>query len=96
MVVFILLTLLFLAVAVFALQNPDPIRLRFLMWEIPSSVAILALGATTVGAVIAGLIGLASRLRRWRRGRVSSLPAPTPGDPVPPRPEPEPPARPTA
>lgn len=96
MVVFILLTLLLIAVAVFALQNPDPVRLRFLTWEIQSSVAIVALGATTVGAVIAGLLALAGRLRRWQRGRATTAPAPTPGTPVLPRPEPRPPSRPTA
>jgi len=96
MVVFVLLTLLLIAVAVFALQNPDPVRLRFLTWEIQLSVAIVALGATTVGAVIAGLLALAGRLRRWRHGRATTPPAPTPGDPVPPRPEPRPPSRPPA
>jgi uncharacterized integral membrane protein len=69
MVVFILLTLLLLAVAVFALQNPDPVTLRFLGWQTQSSVAIVALGATATGALIAGLLALAGRLRRWQRGR---------------------------
>ena len=69
MFVFILGSLLVVAVAVFALQNPDPVTLRFLGWRIQSSVAILTLGATATGAVIAGLLSLASRLRRWQRDR---------------------------
>jgi len=70
--VFILFALLVLAVAVFALQNPDPVTLRFLAWQIQSSVAILTLGATAAGALIAGLLGLASRLRRWQRARTTT------------------------
>lgn len=69
MLVFLPLTLLLLAVAVFALQNPDPVTLRFLRWQAQSSVALVALGATTAGALIAGLLALAGRLRRWQRGR---------------------------
>ena len=61
--VFILFSLLLLAVAVFALQNPDRVVLTFLAWKVETSVAILTLGATTAGALIAGLLGLASRLR---------------------------------
>jgi len=69
--VFILFALLVLAVAVFALQNPDRVTLSFLVWKVETSVAILALGATTTGALIAGLLGLASRLSRWNRRRVA-------------------------
>jgi uncharacterized integral membrane protein len=72
--VFILLSLLLLAVAVFALQNPDRVTLSFLAWKVETSVAILALGATTTGALIAGLLGLASRLRRWQRARAVTAP----------------------
>ena len=79
--VFILLTLLLLAVAVFALQNPDRVTLSFLVWKVETSVAILTLGATTTGALIAGLLGLASRLRRWQRTRAVTVTAPPTTEP---------------
>lgn len=70
--IFVLGILLLLAVAVFALQNPDPVTVRFLSSEIQASVAILTLVAAATGAVIAGLLGLAGRLLRWQRGRSAS------------------------
>lgn len=80
--VFILLSLLLLAVAVFALQNPDRVTLSFLVWKAETSVAILALGATTAGALIAGLLSLATRLRRWQRSRLTAPDAVAAGRPV--------------
>jgi len=67
--IFILGILLLLGVAVFALQNPDPVTLRFLSWQVQSSVAILTFGAAAAGALAAALLALGSRLRRWQRGR---------------------------
>ncbi len=69
---FILLTLLLLAVALFTLQNPDVVTVRFWPWQFQASVAVVILGATLGGALIAGLLGLASRLRRWQRTRAAS------------------------
>jgi uncharacterized integral membrane protein len=94
--VFILLSLLLLAVAVFALQNPDRVTLSFAVWKVETSVAILALGATTTGALIAALLGLASRLRRWQRTRAATAAPPIAAPPLrsdPPSP-PGPPSRP--
>jgi uncharacterized integral membrane protein len=78
MAAFILLTLLLVLVAVFALQNPDVVTLHFLTWQLQTSVAILTLAATTVGAAIAGLIGLAARFQRWQRTRAASATSPPP------------------
>jgi uncharacterized integral membrane protein len=94
MIAFILFSLLLVAVAVFALQNPGVVPLRFLAWEVQTSVAVLTLAATTAGAVIAGLLALAGRVRRWRRVRTPPPPAPPAGrapgtpepGPLPPRP----------
>lgn len=91
--VFILLSLLLLAVAVFALQNTDPVTLKVLGWKRETSVAVLTLTATTTGAVIAGLLSLAGRLRRWQRSRTSTAAAPPVRDPFRP-PEPPPPTGP--
>jgi uncharacterized integral membrane protein len=87
MLPFILLTLLLLAVAVFALQNPHVVTLHFLAWQVQTSVAVLTLAATTVGAMIAGLIALAARLHRWQRTRAAAVTARPPAPP-PPRPTP--------
>ena len=69
MLFLIILSVLLLAVAVFALENAQAVTVRFLDWELQSSVAVVTLAATAAGVLIAGLIGVGSRLRRWRRGR---------------------------
>jgi uncharacterized integral membrane protein len=79
---FIILSLLLLAVALFALQNLDVVTIRFWPWQFQASVAILVLGATAGGALIAGLLGLASRLRRWQRARAASPAGVTPREPA--------------
>jgi uncharacterized integral membrane protein len=87
MLAFILLSLLLLAVAVFALQNPTVVTLHFLAWQVQTSVAILTLVGTMVGAMIAGLIALAARFQRWQRTRAAAATARPPAPP-PPRPTP--------
>jgi len=68
----IVLSVLLLAVAIFALQNAQAVTVRFLYWELQSSVAVVTLAATATGVLIAGLVGLVSRLRRWKRGRAAT------------------------
>ena len=75
MLLLIVLSALLLAVAVFALQNAQEVTIRFLYWEIQSSVAVVTLVATAVGVLIAGVVGTAGRLRRWKRGRGAPLPS---------------------
>ena len=72
MLLLIVLSALLLAVAIFALENGQPITVRFIYWELQSSVAVVTLAATAAGVLIAGLIGLVSRLRRWKRGRAAT------------------------
>jgi uncharacterized integral membrane protein len=62
-----LVALLLLGVAIFAFQNPDPVIVRFLRWEISASVAVVTLAATASGALAAALASLATRLVRWSR-----------------------------
>lgn len=85
---FVLLTLLLLAVALFALQNADAVTLRFWPWQVQSSVAVLTLAATAIGALIATLLTVATRLMRWGRSRGTGPdqpgPAPGPLDTIPP------------
>jgi uncharacterized integral membrane protein len=91
--VFFALILLCVAVALFALQNPAPVTVRFWPWEFQASVAVVILGATAAGALIGWALGLVARLRRWQRGRTRPLtPAPaevpSPADRAPDPPEP--------
>ena len=72
MLVLIVLSLLLLAVAIFALENAQAVTVRFLYWQLESSVAVVTIAATAAGVLIAGLLGLASRLRRWNRGRAAT------------------------
>ena len=72
MLFLIILSVLLLAVAVFALENAQAVTVRFLYWELQSSVAVVTLAATAAGVLIAGLVGLAGRLRRWQRGRAAT------------------------
>jgi len=57
----IVLSVLLLAVAIFALENAQAVTVRFLYWQLQSSVAVVALAATAAGALVAGLFGFASR-----------------------------------
>ena len=80
----IVLSVLLLAVVIFALQNAQAVTVRFLFWQLQSSVAVVALAATTAGVLIAKLFGLASRLLRWKRGRPvtgAARPAVPPSEP---------------
>jgi uncharacterized integral membrane protein len=77
---FIVLTLLLLAVALFALQNSEVVTVRFWPGQFQASLAAVILGATAGGALIAGLLGIASRLRRWQRSRRTGPPAVAPRD----------------
>jgi uncharacterized integral membrane protein len=79
----ILLSALLLVVAMFALQNAEAVTVRFLFWQLQSSVAVIALAATAAGVLIAKLFGLASRLLRWKRGRPVTGPASPPAPALP-------------
>ena len=70
--VFVLVTLLLVAAALFAFQNPDPVTVRFLGWQVSSSVALVTLAAGATGALITLLLGLGARLRRWSRTRATA------------------------
>jgi uncharacterized integral membrane protein len=72
MLYLMIVSVLLLAVAIFALGNAQPVTLHFLYWQLQSSVAVVTLAATAAGVLIAGLIGLTSRLRRWKHGRAAT------------------------
>lgn len=65
----IVLSVLLLAVVIFALQNAQAVTIRFLFWQLESSMALVAVAATVAGMLIGELFGLTRRLLRWKRGR---------------------------
>jgi putative membrane protein len=68
-----------LVVAIFAVQNAEPVPIRFLAWQLPGvSLGILVLAAALVGAAVGGAAGL---LSRWRRRGPSSGEPPAPPAP---------------
>ena len=71
----IVLSAVLLVVVVFALQNSQAVTVRFLYWQVQSSLAIVIIAATAAGVLIAGLFGSASRLWRWKRGRATKAEA---------------------
>lgn len=71
--IYLLVTLFALAIAVFALQNADPVKVQFLRWKFESSVAVVTLGSAALGALIAVGLGLLGRVRR-RAGRQREAP----------------------
>jgi len=71
----IVLSAVLLVVVVFALQNSQAVTVRFVSWQIQSSLAVVTIAATTAGVLIAGLFGSASRLWRWKRGRAAKAEA---------------------
>ena len=77
----IVLSVLLLAVVIFALQNTQAVTVRFLFWQLESSLAAVALATTAAGVLIAGLFGLASRLLRWKRRGPATEPARSTGFP---------------
>jgi len=55
MLYLIVLSVVLLVVVIFALQNAQAVTIRFLFWQLESSMAILALAFTAAGVLIAEL-----------------------------------------
>ena len=68
MLFLVILSAVLLAVVVFALQNAQAVAVRFLFWQVQSSLAVVTIAATSAGVLIAALFGYARRLWRWKRG----------------------------
>ncbi len=70
--VYLLIAVMAIAVAIFALQNADHVTVRFLAWQIeraPLAAVILISGA--VGAILVSLVGF---VQRWRlRSKIRQL-----------------------
>jgi len=70
--VYVLMALVGAAAAIFAVQNLDPVVIRFLVWRVDGMpVALVILLSAFVGIVFAALSGVA---QQWRlRSRVRQL-----------------------
>ena len=62
-VVYLLVALIGAAIALFAIQNINPVVIRFLGWQIESALSLVILLSVVIGIVVASLIGL---VRHWR------------------------------
>ena len=71
-VIYVLMALIGAAVALFALQNLDPVVLRFVTWRIEGApLALVILLSLVVGMVLASLVGI---VRHWKlRSRIRQL-----------------------
>jgi uncharacterized integral membrane protein len=70
---YILLTLVGLTCAVFALQNTDQVVIRFLTWRVEGPLGFVILLSLMGGLVFASVIGL---IRHWKlRSRIRQLEA---------------------
>lgn len=70
--VYVLIAAGAVVIAIFALQNPDQVTVRFLAWRLeraPLAAVILLSGA--VGAIVVSLVGF---VQRWKlRSRIRQL-----------------------
>jgi lipopolysaccharide assembly protein A len=57
-------------IAVFALQNTFPVTIQFLFWEYQTSLVLVILGSTAIGAALSAIASFGAR---WRHGRETRL-----------------------
>ena len=95
--VYLLTALIGAAAAVFALQNVDPVVIRFLGWRIEGAPLAMVIMISVLGGIV--ITSLVALVQQWRlRAKIRQLEhrlAQSPPHPVsvPPRTEPPPPAR---
>ncbi len=65
----ILIAVFALALALFAIQNTDPLTVRFVTWSFTASEAVVILGAAIAGGIIGALLGLKGQIRARRAAR---------------------------
>ncbi len=70
-VAYLLVALIGAAIALFAIQNINPVVVRFLGWQIESALSLVVLLSTVIGTVMASLVGF---VRHWKlRSRIRQL-----------------------
>ncbi|HKZ05908.1 MAG TPA: LapA family protein [Methylomirabilota bacterium] len=91
-VVYLIMILVGAAAAVFAIQNIDPVVIRFLSWRVEGMpLALVILLSTFAGLVFASMIAMVQQLRLRSRIRALERQLAAPPPPV----EPPPPAPPS-
>lgn len=75
----ILLILLLIFVAIFSVQNAEPITVRFLAWQLSMSAALVI----QLAALLGGLVGLTAGAWSKRAKRPAGEPADAPTTPSP-------------
>lgn len=70
----ILVIILLVTVAVFSVQNADPIQVRFLGWEITMSAALVIQLAALLGGIVGLTVGACSRRKPAPRAEPVVLP----------------------
>jgi uncharacterized integral membrane protein len=84
-IVYLLMALVGAAVAIFALQNIDPVVIRFLGWRVEGApLAMVIMLSVLLGIVLTSLVGL---VQQWKlRSRIRQLEARLAQSPAPPPP----------
>lgn len=79
MLLYLVLALLFaLLIAIFSIQNYQPVEVRFLSWEFTTSLAAVILGAVGLGVIFTVVVSLVERVRsglkiRRYKGQIEEL-----------------------
>jgi len=94
-IVYVFMILVGAALAVFAMQNSNPVEINFLLWTKSVALALVILLSTLAGLLFASMVALVQQLSL--RSRIRALErqapppaAPKPAPPVPPGPMPPP------
>lgn len=68
---YLLVALLGAAIALFAIQNNDPVVVRFVGWQVEGALSLVVLVSVLVGVILASLLGV---VRHWKlRSRIRQL-----------------------
>ena len=89
-IIYLLMALIGAAAAIFALQNIDPVVIRFLAWRVEGApLAMVIMLSVLVGIVLTSLVGF---VQQWKlRSRIRQLENRLAQAPALPTPRPEPP-----
>ena len=87
-VVYLLLVLIGAATAIFAIQNTDPVVIRFITWRVEGMpLALVILLSVLVGLFVGSTVGLIQQFRlRSRIRHLERMPPPSPPPPAAPPP----------
>lgn len=84
-VIYIIMILVGAAAAIFAIQNIDPVVIRFLVWRIEGMpLALVILLSAFAGLVLATMIAMVQQLRLYSRIRALERQQPPAAPPSPP------------